>query len=747
MQRQVLSCAIACLLLAPLAASAQSGTYTPVELDRLVVTGERAVEPTRAFLPVQVLTGEALAQRRQGGLGETLAGLPGVHLDNFGGGASRPVIRGQTLPRIEVLSDGATLYDASSVSPDHAISSDPLLLDAIEIIRGPAAVIYGGNAMNGAVNLIDSRVPKAVPENGLAGAAEVRLSSGNQENAGVGRVTAGAGQFAAHAEVARHHSEDYAIPGGTLKDSFAEGTSAALGASLITANGYIGAGYTQQKSEYGLPGHSHANGACHTHYYIDYLDLHCRPHGGIVQPITTPDSHTAFIRLRSDRVDVRGDFNDPFPGVSQARLRASHTDYRHDEIDGPTLFSRYTNEVWDGRFELTHAPLFDFVGTFGVLYTDGTFSGLNINNLSVPFPEDDYGLDGVPDYLTENFGVLLSERRSFGRFDVEIAARKDWRTISATPPPFRTTLPEDNWASEYYGPDWRALLEEWALDSFFQQHPPTKHQPLSASIAGTWNFTDGFDASLALGRTERAPSVRELYANGNNMATNSYEMGLTQSPGDWLWPEFPVSFPPSAPDLMEKAESINLTFRKTTGATQFELGFFHQRIDNYVFARLIDQDDETGIPHNWLVYVAADAEFTGFDGQISHQLSPASRVTLFGDYVRATLTHENDNVPRIPPGRLGLRYEWVDGPFSANAEYYRTGKQDRIASYETETAGYSMLNGTLAYRLALNPRQSAEFYLRGTNLLNETAYVHTSFVKDQSPMRGRSMTMGLRHAF
>ena len=126
--------------------------------------------------------------------------------------------------------------------------------------------------------------------------------------------------------------------------------------------------------------------------------------------------------------------------------------------------------------EVRRVPLLGFVGTFGVQYTDGTFSGLNINNFALPFPEDDYGLDGVPDYLTENVGVFLSERRSFGPVDLEIAARKDWRTISATPPPFRSTLPEDNWASEYYGPGWKELLEEWSIDSFFQQHPPRRQE-------------------------------------------------------------------------------------------------------------------------------------------------------------------------------------------------------------------------------------------------------------------------------
>mgnify|MGYP001606078959 CR=1 FL=1 len=121
--------------------------------DDIVVTGRSLGSPDLpTATPVQILAGEELADRRQGGLGETLAGLPGVHLDNFGGGA-RPVIRGQTTPRIEILTDGANLFDVSSISSDHAITTDPLLFDGIEVVRGPAATRYGGNAIFGAINL------------------------------------------------------------------------------------------------------------------------------------------------------------------------------------------------------------------------------------------------------------------------------------------------------------------------------------------------------------------------------------------------------------------------------------------------------------------------------------------------------------------------------------------------------------------------------------------------------------------
>jgi outer membrane receptor protein involved in Fe transport len=116
--------------------------------------------------------------------------------------------------------------------------------------------------------------------------------------------------------------------------------------------------------------------------------------------------------------------------------------------------------------------------------------------------------------------------------------------------------------------------------------------------------------------------------------------------------------PAPATDLVETNKSIDLTFRKTDGRTRFELGMFYQDVDDYIFARLIEEEREAGRPHLLLVYTAADTRFFGIDGQISHQLTPASRVTVFGDYVDADLQGENDNLPRgwvcgttTPPGR------------------------------------------------------------------------------------------------
>ena len=719
----------------------------------VVVTARRDDAAPLAATPVQTLSGQELVRRRMGTLGETLAGLPGVHLDNFGAGAARPVIRGQTLPRIEVLSDGATLFDVSSISPDHGITTDPLLLDAIEVQRGPAAVRYGGNATSGAINLIDSKVPKHIPDGGVSGATEVRYGTGDEEKTVVGRLTAGTGNLAVHVEGANKNAEEYQVPSAygakRLRDAFADSESFSVGGAWITESGYIGAAYTRVRNEYGLPGHSHANGVCHLHGYFnpDRVDLHCIGHGSYQNPLGNPDADTARIDLRSDRVDLRADYADPLPGFASLRVRGSHTDYQHDEIDGPTLYSRYTNKVKDGRVELTHKPLFGFTGTLGVQYTDGTFGGLNLIDLHVP-STDFYGFEGKPRYVTENTGLFLSERRAFGNLEVELAVRKDWRSVTVpVPGRFFIRVPDEYTGSyeEFYGTNWRQTLEQESREGFGLNNPERKHRPLSASIGATWTIGSGYSAALSLARTERAPNMRELFAYGNNLATNSYEMGLVAE-WDMIDPILAAAGVVRS-DVLETSNAINLTLRKAGGPLEFEVGMFHQDVDDYVYTHALETEMHTGVAHHFLIYAVGKARFSGIDGQASYRLTPASRVTVFGDYVHAERGDGKGYLPRIPPARLGARYDGNWGPLSAGFEVYRNFTQDRLALLETRTDGYNMVNTTIAYRFQHGPGRWSEVYLSGTNLTNQLAYSHASFVKAQSPLRGRNLVFGLRNQF
>lgn len=478
----------------------------PSTLSEIIVTAERTLGT--ASQSVEVLSGEELVQRRRGTLGETLDGLPGVHMDSFGGGVSRPVIRGQGLPRIEVLSDGANVFDAATVSPDHGIIVDPLLLDAIVVHRGPAAARYGGNAINGAINLIDSRVPKLMPEGGLAGAVEGRLGTGDQERTVVGRLTAGLGAFAIHVEGSHRDSDDYdvhsAYGSNELIDSFASGSSYSVGGSWIGQKGYIGAAYSVQEAEYGLPGHSHANGVCHLHA----PDLHCVPHGSYTDPFAgLDDADTAYIDLKSERIDIRADYADLLPGIDHSRLRLSYTDYAHDEIDGGTLFARFANEVYDARVEFTHAPIFGFTGTFGAQYTDGVFSGLDANDAHLP-PSEQRRFIKMRDVRTENAAFFLSEGRSFGVFDFEVAARYDCRRSQPTYPTFQEVYGLTLEQAAALPPFIRnIMLNEYDQLITFRE---AEHDLLSLSARGRWNMGRGYSAALSVSRSERAPSVRDF---------------------------------------------------------------------------------------------------------------------------------------------------------------------------------------------------------------------------------------------
>lgn len=660
------------------AKAAQAGSASgPDIMVTASVLGQTADETAT---PVITLVGEDLIHRRQATLGETLAGQPGINFDNFGGGASRPIIRGQTAPRVQALTDGANIQDASTISPDHAVTTEPLLLRGIEVLRGPAALLYGGGAIGGAVNLLDDRVPTTIPENGISGVAEGRLGTADDERTLVGGITAGVGSFAFHVEGVNRSSNDYRVPKGFgerhVDGSYNDTSTFSAGGSWIGADGYLGAAYTRQRSEYGLPGHSHEYESCHPHG----SSLHCGGHDHGEDDHDHEHEHehdheeVPFVKLRSERFDIRSEYRDPLPGFDRVRFRMSFTDYEHDEIEEDEVATTFKNKAHDIRFELAHKPLGGLTGVVGVQNSESDFSALG---------EEAF----LPESNTRNTAVFLMETLQAGPVRLELAARQEWQKIE-------TTLNRE-----------------------------ASHNPFSVSGAAIWDFGDTYSLALSLARSQRAPNVQELYARGVHLATNTYELG-TNSLGK------------------ETAKSIDLTFRKKTGDTTFTIGAYHQDFDNYIFADTLDQFEDFRLVR----YTAADATFTGIDGEIRHQFTPAFGMSVFGDYVRAKLKHDLGNLPRIPAARLGARADGAWGPLSGDIEYYRVFRQSDIAAFESETDSYNMLNATLAYKIDLG-QNSAELFVRGSNLTNDLAYNHASFIKNASPLRGRNFVFGLRTAF
>jgi iron complex outermembrane receptor protein len=320
--------------------------------------------------------------------------------------------------------------------------------------------------------------------------------------------------------------------------------------------------------------------------------------------------------------------------------------------------------------------------------------------LGFQYSHSDFSAEGaeafIIDTATENTALFLMETARVGPVRLELAARQEWQRIK---------------------PDLAAF-------------PTAEHKPFSLSGAAIWEMTDGYSVALSLARAQRAPTAQELYARGVHLATNTFEIGLLR--GSQL-----------AEVDEETSRSINLTLRKTEGPTTATLGLFHQDFDNYIYAETLDRFEDFRL----IRYSGAEATFTGFDGEVRHQFAPGFAASLFGDYVRAKLKNDSGNLPRIPPARLGLTVEAEQGRVSFDAQYYHAFKQDRIAFYETATPGFDMLNATVAYKLDLGENRQVEAFARGTNLLNDLAFNHASFIKDAAPLRGRNVVFGLRTAF
>lgn len=667
------------LALAPAAASADDTSLAPVTVSASAL----ALGSDQMSTPVSVLAGDELVRRRAATLGETLSGEPGIAASHFGAGASRPIIRGMDGPRVKLLSDGSEIMDASTISPDHAVAIEPMLSEQIEVLRGPSALAYGGGAIGGVVNVLDKRVPTAVPERGVEASVELRADSVANGVAGAFEVTAGSGNLAFHAEGLKRDARDYRVGSGwdhsRVDGSYNQTETGSLGVSLVGARGYLGLAFTRQQNEYGLPGHSHEYEACHPHGN----HLHCGHHGEEDEHEHEHDEHagTPYVKLDSERWDLRGELLEPFAGFTRARLRASYTDYGHDEIEQDegidSVGSRFRSKASDARVELEHAPLGGWRGVLG-LQTG----------------RRDFRADGdeayVPPTVTTRHAAFLIEEYTLADWRFEAGLRHEWQDIE--------------------------------VDSTQRDR---SHRGNSVSLGAVWNFAPQYSLGMTLSRTQRLPTAEELYAQGLHMATSTWERGN--------------------PDLKaETANNVDLTLRKLTGPTTFSVSVFHNRIDDYIHARTLDAHEDfqlieydqrdavfTGIEGAIRQQLDATFGLTLFGDYVRARLEA-------GDGDR--------DLPRIPAHRVGLRLDAKWNAWRAEAEVYRVGRQDDVAEFELETPGYNMVNVGVSYsgRYDGTPWQ---VYLKGNNLGDQLAYAHTSFIKNAAPLEGRNLSLGVRVSF
>ncbi|MBY0453270.1 MAG: TonB-dependent receptor [Burkholderiaceae bacterium] len=475
--------------------------------------------------PVTVLEGDELWHRREATLGETLHSEPGITSSHFGAGASRPIIRGMDGPRVKVLSDGAELHDASTVSPDHAVASEPLLATQIEVLRGPSALVHGAGAMGGVVNVLDGKVPTVIPTKGYEGSAELRANSGAREGAGAFALTGGAGNMAVHIEGAKRDASDYRVGSGWAGGSKVPGSlnqtdTGSLGLSWVGDQGYLGVAYTRQTAHYGLPGANHSLEDCG----VQGNQLHCDSPAVVASAGhgTSVAAHTdvPVVDLLSERWDVRGELRNPLAGFSVLRVRAGSTDYRHHEMEQGVVATTFKNQAHDARVELQHLPVAGWRGVFGLQTSQRKFSAVGAEAYIQPTN-------------TRKNGLFALEEYQWNAWRFEAALRHDRQTVKA---------------------------ETDAVE--------TSHHGTSVSLGAVWKFTPGYQIGTSWTRASRLPTAEELYSRGLHLATTTFERG-------------------NANLRAETSQNIDLSLRKTAGDTTGSVSVFRNRINDYIYGRTV----------------------------------------------------------------------------------------------------------------------------------------------------------------
>ncbi len=668
-----------------LAADTAAAAATSPEVETVVVTASALEDRTnRVAQGVAVMPAdEAVITSLGGTLGESLAGLPGVRATFFGPNASRPVIRGLGEDRIRVLSNGLAGIDASTVSPDHAPTSDGLEATSIEVLRGPAALRYGGNAIGGVVNVVTDTIPTRPVDGVVDGSAFGGISTAEEARSYGGGVTFGTGgPLLLRAEGWSRTTGDYAIPGFVesdrlrrmegLADADAErgtventgGTSRALALGLGWAGGRIEGGVSVrfQGSNYGIPGHEH-------HHEGEDHDHGEEEEGGV------------RIDLAQTRTDARLRINDLGP-FSYLNLAVTGGDYEHAEIepDGVTG-TVFANEGWEARIEARQATIDSGIGS----WTGLTGLQLGANDFSAVGAEA-----FVPPVSIEQAGIFTVQRVSIGAFSLEGGLRierKDYDTAAA--------------------------------DRSFDL--------ASAALSASWEATDALLLTVSVSRTDRAPTEIELFADGPHLATGSYEIGN--------------------PDLdVETGLSLEGSVRWRSGPLRLEASIWRIDFDGFAtYVPTGEELDELPVYRILQGDAELTGAEIGARLALGESLGASWSATVDVDWVNGSYDRFGP-IPRIPPLRTTLGVEAEADGVSARVWAVRTEDQDEVAGFELPTDGATTLNARLGWKPA-GDDGVLEVLVEASNITDEEVREHTSFLKDIAPRPGRSVRLALRASF
>lgn len=655
-----------------------------VELSPQVITAN-PLGSAQLASPSTVLEGTDLLQQQHSSLGETLNRQPGVASTWFGPGASRPIIRGLDGDRIRLLRNGVGALDASSLSYDHAVPLDPVTVERIEIVRGPAALLYGGNAIGGVVNTFDNRIPDT-PIDGIQGAGELRYGGADTTRSSAGKLEAGNGAFALHVDANARQYNDLRIPGfarsAQVRDADAPGSKhrlensdgrqdgGALGGAYHWDHGYAGLSYSRYDSNY----------------------------GSVAEPGVRLDMEQDHYAFASQFRDLDGPF-------SSVKLDAGYTDYQHREIEEGEVHTTFKNKGYEARVEARHQPLGPVEGVLGAQVSRNEFSALG---------EEAF----VPHTDTDTLALFLLEQwHATDRLDVSLGARMEHTRVD---------------------PDGKGNAQFAEADS------ASSFNAFSLSSGAVYQLDSIWSLAANLGYTERAPTFYELYANGAHVATGAYEVGdASLSKEKAFSGDLALRF-----DNGTHRGSVGIFYSHfrnyigLIGTGNLREGHDHEHEGE-------DHDhDHDGIPEYQYQGVRArfygiEAQDRW---QLAQNRYGSFALELSGDYTRAKNLDSGEPLPRIAPLRLNSGLVWELDRWQARVDVEHAAAQHRKPANETRTDGYTTLGASVGYRFDVGHSQWLAF-VRGENLTDQTVRYASSILRDIAPAPGRSVEVGLRTTF
>ena len=736
----------------------------PASVENIVVTANALQSSVlESVTPVTVIGAEKLRKIEAPTLGETLKNAPGVHSTYFGPVSSSPVIRGNDGPRVKIVQNGLDVSDVSRVGPDHNVAATLSSATQVEVLRGPATLQYGSGAIGGVVNVVDKRIPQYQID-GVEGEAETSYSTVNNGSYTRADVTGGSGNIVWHVDGFYRDTDNADIPGfasidpdedepnGELESSAMETRNVVAGLSYVAEEGYFGFAVEKLDNEYGVPGHSHAHGE-------EEHDEHDEEHEDEEHEEHDHGEEGVLLDVDMTRYQAAGEWHSPFEGLTNLKFAAAYTDYEHAEIEDGEPGTVFTNESSDIRLSAYHEEVNGWHGVFGLQFNHSDYNAVG---------EEAF----TPANTTSSYALYVIEQKKVGDVTFELGGRLERTTLDADASEVELdVLHEEH--DEHEG-------EEHEGEEHDEEHEGEEHEEhavafnfpdydftsMSLSAGANWEYQEGHSIAVTLSRSERAPSQQELFSAGQHLATQSYEVGLVFDMDEEGHIE---------EDLRsvneEVSTNLDITFRKFTGSWGYSASFFYNQADDYIFQtstglialseheehgeheeeelegeheehRHDEHGDEEGLPIYY--FQQADADIWGFEAETYVDLTDTLRLTVFGDYIRAEV--EGDNLPRTPPMRFGSELSYVNDGLSADVGFTWYDDQNEVASFETTTDGYTLVNASVQYEFGSQGIDWVVF-ARGENLTDEEARVHTSFLKDQAPLPGRNFTMGVRALF